>query len=70
MVVVLDGTEGYGSSFLEEAFGGLVRMGYSVERLTATLKPTAISPDFETYVEEIWDYIREESEHRQPSQPA
>ena len=24
----LDGTEGYGSSFLEEAFGGLVRMGY------------------------------------------
>jgi hypothetical protein len=25
--VVLDGTAGYGSSFLEEAFGGLVRSG-------------------------------------------
>jgi hypothetical protein len=26
--VELDGTEGYGSSFLDEAFGGLVRKGY------------------------------------------
>ncbi|WP_316181884.1 MULTISPECIES: STAS-like domain-containing protein [unclassified Bradyrhizobium] len=25
LVVVLDGTSGYGSSFLEEAFGGLIR---------------------------------------------
>lgn len=27
--IELDGTRGYGSSFLEEAFGGLVRKGYS-----------------------------------------
>eukprot|EP01002_Notosolenus_urceolatus_P015441 NODE_7987_length_539_cov_2.948980_g6940_i0.p1 GENE.NODE_7987_length_539_cov_2.948980_g6940_i0~~NODE_7987_length_539_cov_2.948980_g6940_i0.p1 ORF type:complete len:108 (-),score=4.85 NODE_7987_length_539_cov_2.948980_g6940_i0:93-416(-) len=26
-VIVLDGTKGYGSSFLEEAFGGLIRSG-------------------------------------------
>lgn len=26
--VILDGTRGYGSSFLEEAFGGLIRKGY------------------------------------------
>lgn len=28
VVVELDGTEGYGSSFLEEAFGGLIRKKY------------------------------------------
>lgn len=28
VIVQLDGTEGYGSSFLEEAFGGLIRKGY------------------------------------------
>lgn len=27
--ILLDGVRGYGSSFLEEAFGGLVRAGYS-----------------------------------------
>ena len=31
VVVELDGTRGYGSSFLEEAFGGLVREGFSAE---------------------------------------
>lgn len=29
VIVDLDGTRGYGSSFLEEAFGGLVRLGFS-----------------------------------------
>lgn len=29
ITIDLDGTRGYGSSFLEEAFGGLVRAGFS-----------------------------------------
>lgn len=29
----LDGTRGYGSSFLEEAFGGLLRAGFAAEDL-------------------------------------
>lgn len=33
LVVDLDGTAGYGSSFIDEAFGGLVRMGYDKEDL-------------------------------------
>ena len=31
VIVDFDGTEGYGSSFLDEAFGGLVRDGYFTE---------------------------------------
>jgi len=33
LVVNFDGARGYGSSFLEEAFGGLVRAGFSVETI-------------------------------------
>lgn len=32
VIIELDGTEGYGSSFLEEAFGGLVRKKYLSNR--------------------------------------
>lgn len=31
--IELDGTRGYGHSFLEEAFGGLVRSGISAQRV-------------------------------------
>ena len=38
VVVHLDGVEGYGSSFLEEAFGGLVRVdGFAGEKLRRSL---------------------------------
>ena len=38
VVVHLDGVEGYGSAFLEEAFGGLVRVeGFSSEELRRSL---------------------------------
>ncbi len=55
LVVDLRGTLGYGSSFLEEAFGGLVREeGFSAEDLHRRLK--FISDD-ETLESEIWSYI-------------
>ncbi|WP_425520563.1 STAS-like domain-containing protein [Stenotrophomonas maltophilia] len=36
--VLFDDALGYGSSFLEEAFGGLVRAGYNQKRLESDLE--------------------------------
>ncbi|WP_368934854.1 STAS-like domain-containing protein [Alcaligenes faecalis] len=52
--VVLDGTLGLGSSFLEEAFGGLVRAGFKQNDLRRHL--TVIGKK-KSYVERVWDYI-------------
>ena len=55
VVVELDGSEGYGSSFLEEAFGGLVRNNYfTTKDLRARLHLTS---DDRSLVEEVWRYI-------------
>lgn len=55
VVVYLDGVEGYGSSFLEEAFGGLVRkVNLGGEMLHEMLK---IVTDDDAWKKEIWDYI-------------
>ena len=52
--IFLDNTRGYGSSFLEEAFGGLVRLGYSPSEVIKSIH-------FDTYddslKEEIIEYI-------------
>ena len=56
--VNLDGTLGFGSSFLEEAFGGLVRIeGFTAQFLHTTLK--LVCTDDPTLVGEIWSYIDE-----------
>ena len=50
LTVELDGTAGYGSSFLEEAFGGLIRRGlFSKESVKRHLKLSALDPLYETY---------------------
>ena len=55
LVVHLDGVEGYGSSFLEEAFGGLVRKAnLTGEQLHRVLE---IETSDEAWEREIWDYI-------------
>lgn len=55
--VELDGTVGYGSSFLEEAFGGLVRaLRIPADRVLSLLK--VVTAD-ESLREEVTDYIRE-----------
>ena len=59
--VLLDGTAGYGSSFLEEAFGGLLRFGFTLDELKEKLEPVAEDPSFKTYVQEIWEYINDEA---------
>lgn len=54
LIIELDGARGYGSSFLEEAFGGLVRAGYSIEDLKKRLTIRAAN---ESLAVEIFDYI-------------
>ena len=56
VVVELDGTSGYPSSFLEEAFGGLVRLGYPADRIRKTIQLHA-SKNFEQYAKLIDFYI-------------
>ena len=53
--VQLDGALGFGSSFLEEAFGGLVReAGLKAETLHQKLR---ISSKLKTYEQRIWHYV-------------
>jgi len=54
--IVLDGASGYPPSFLEEAFGGLIREGFSAEEVRKSLH-IAAGPAFEAYVRMIWDYV-------------
>jgi hypothetical protein len=58
----LDGAVGYPSSFLEEAFGGLVRMGYAVDVLRSRLKIVASEARKRRHIQQIWDYIQEAKE--------
>ncbi len=55
--VVLDGVRGYGSSFLEEAFGGLIRLGQDKVELAKRLSITVHSPMFKHYKDLIEMYI-------------
>lgn len=53
VIVDLDGARGYGSSFLEEAFGGLVRGGVPKE-LVRKIQIKATNTSLKA---EIYDYI-------------
>lgn len=54
VAVQLDGTMGYGSSFLEEAFGGLVRAGFESEAL---LDQIVLESRDASLVSEIKEYL-------------
>lgn len=56
ITVILDGTAGYSSSFLEEAFGGLVRRGYEKESIRRLLKFRA-EGGFKAYERMIWSFV-------------
>lgn len=56
VVVELDGARGYGSSFLEEAFGGLVRLGFPADTVLSNVK--LVSKD-SSLIAEIQSYIRD-----------
>lgn len=60
LTVILDGPRGYLSSFLEEAFGGLVRSGrFTKKQLADHLTVKANDPFYETYVKLALKYIDE-----------
>lgn len=61
VTVFLDGVAGYPASFLEEAFGGLVRKGFKIERLQDLLKIKAKDPLYKTYADKAWQYISDEA---------
>jgi ERCC4-type nuclease len=59
VIVNINDTEGYGSSFLEEAFGGLVRKeNFSQDELNKILKIEA-NDTYRIYKEIILEYIAE-----------
>lgn len=62
IVVNLDGTAGYGSSFLEESFGGLIRCGIPYERVIDICQ-NIISSEDDSLIEEIFEYVNEAHEH-------
>lgn len=61
VVVDLDGTAGYGSSFLEEAFGGLVRLGFDSLDLHQRLNIKSTRP---SYFQRVWSYIDDAARHQ------
>lgn len=57
--IKIDGTAGYGSSFLEEAFGGLVRNGFDKEELIRRLHIVYDDDEFCVYKDLIFTFIKE-----------
>ena len=55
--IVLDGARGYPSSFLEEAFGGLVREGYTPSKILKTFHFIAEQPGFSRFIDLIKDHV-------------
>lgn len=57
LTVKLDGTRGYGSSFLEEAFGGLIReTGMSYEEFREKIEIISDERDFDFYCEMSYQF--------------
>ena len=63
LVVILDGTCGYGTSFLEEAFGGLIREnGIPLATLKQNMRIVSVEePDL---LEEVSEYMEEAESQR------
>ena len=55
--IVLDGAVGYSPPFLEEAFGGLIRAGYSKETVKASFKYIANDRGFARFIDRIEEFI-------------
>lgn len=58
LLIDLDGTSGYGTSFLEEAFGGLIRKNkLSYEAIERTIKIKSEEEDY--LVDDIKQYLKD-----------
>jgi len=64
LIVVLDGARGFTASFLEEAFGGLVRVkGMKGDELRQKLDVRATDPSVSYWLHKISEYIQEAEVH-------
>lgn len=54
LILELDGTRGYGSSFLEEAFGGLRRAGFAARELLARISFKTNDPSLVSEIKSYW----------------
>ncbi len=61
IIVDMNGVSGYGSSFLEEAFGGLIRKGIE-SNVVLAIANSIICDDEETIKEEVLGYVNDEIE--------
>jgi hypothetical protein len=59
VIVDINGVRGYGSSFLEESFGGIVREKYFTENELRDRLIIQCSDANSSYRTEIWQYIKE-----------
>lgn len=57
VTVILDGVAGYGSSFLEESFGGLLRVGFSHQDIREHLRVVARTGRFQHHAKTVERYI-------------
>ena len=57
LIVNLNGAEGYPASFLEEAFGGLVRKGYFTAGKLKKILIIEATSGYILYRDIIWEYI-------------
>jgi hypothetical protein len=59
-IIIDDGVEGYGSSFLVEGFAGMVKAGHITKsELLNKIEITYTNEDFEFYKNKIIEYINE-----------
>lgn len=64
IILNFDGAEGYGSSFLDHAFAGLIRDGYTFSTVKELIE--FISEDDPSVIDEINEYLEDEH-HRSRS---
>lgn len=63
LYVILDGSAGYATSFIEESFGGLVREGtYTLQQILDTI--VIVSEEDPSYIDDAKVYMRNAWEHR------
>ena len=64
LVIELDGTQGYGTSFLEEAFGGLIREdGLSLDQISKHID--YVSEEEPYLIDDIKDYLKDAADESQ-----
>ena len=63
VIVGLDGVKGLPPSFLEEAFGGLIRSGFPFEYLESHLEIDANGAQWARYPALVWSYIAKAAGH-------